>query len=219
MDETTPSVETPAESAAPEPATEQPTTDQTTPEAMPETPEAQPAPENQKEPTPADPMDAPIADWSQIKLPAMDGIDLALVEDFGKTVAQATGMSQKQVEAAIKWQLNAIAKTQADNLASQTAALEKAWGAERKTNAQRVDALIQQVSKGPGLEGFAQALEASGATNNAVVIQGLFAIAKLLDEDGTKSGGAGAATPREQTALDGIEEAYQRAKSGKNRVA
>lgn len=212
----TAAVEAPAEAATPDggEAVEQQTP--ATPDTLLE--QAGPAPHEEQAQPEADPMEAPIADWSKVKLAQMDGIDPDLVADFGKTVAQATGMSQKQVEAAIKWQLGAIAKRQQDHMASQEAALKQAWGDNRPANSQKVQALIDQVSKAPGLEGFAQALDASGATNNALVLQGLLAIAKLLDEDGTRTGGAGAALPKEQTALEGIQEAFSRARGGNNNI-
>lgn len=165
-------------------------------------------------PAQADPLDAAIADWSKVKLEGLpDNAPLDVIASFGKEVAQELGMSQRQAEAAIRWELKKHDEFQKQFFETNNAELDRLWGQNRQLNLSRVNKLVASVCSQKGLEGFEDALYQTGAANSAVILNGLLAIANLVGEDKTGAGGASGASVQPQTAYEGIMEAYKQARS------
>lgn len=159
----------------------------------------------------------PITDWTKVKLDLPDGaqIDQGLLDSFGTEVAVKLGLSQKQANAVVNFQLRKIAEFQEAQAREQTTQLQKLWGANELANKQKVVGLLHRVCQQKGCEDFARAFGESGASGDARVLNGMLAICRMFDEDGTGPGVAAGTGDEPQDALTGIKEAFARARAGR----
>lgn len=154
-----------------------------------------------------DPETQPITDWSKVDLGlAKDApVDEALLASFGEAAVKM-GLTPAQAKAAINWQLEAIKEAQEAYADEQFAALKKAWGKKMAACGTKVNELVTRIDG--KVAGFSEAFAKSGAANSALVLQGLLAIATMLEEDGLGAGASGGGSEKQETAEEGILAAY-----------
>lgn len=169
---------------------------------------AQPDQQGQQ-PGQTDPDHLPIADASKLDLGLDPGqVNQSLVESYCSK-AQEQGLTPAQARALAQWQLEVNTKAQEEYVTAQGKQLDSLWGKEFEANKTRVNALISRIDRMPGLASFSREFAASGAGNNATVINGLLAVAQMLAEDSMgKINGAGNV---QETALDGLRDVWRKA--------
>lgn len=152
---------------------------------------------------PTDPDDAPITDWASVDLGlAPDQVDAGLVAAFGEQ-AMALGLSAKQARELAQWQVRVAGEAGKQAYGEEVAALQKAWGRHFENNRKRVCGLVSRIERLPGMGNFSGELLRSGAARNATVVQGLLAMASMVEEvqQGRLGGQPG---QRSETPLEGI---------------
>ncbi len=163
-----------------------------------------------------DPDDAPIRDWSGVKLdlPEDADVDEAVLGSFGKAAVEL-GLTPRQAKALANWQLDAVARGRERLMEAGAEELSKEWGGKAADNQKAVLSLISRIDRMTGGDGFSRALGQSGATCFPGVVRGLLAVAGLLSEDGMGKGGAAGQAEHEETALEGLNNALKEARRGK----
>lgn len=163
--------------------------------------------------------DGPIVDWAQadLTIPRDEDFDKNIFDAFGK-LAVEHGLSKKQAQALIDWQYGLVGEARKQweaerekYLDGQEKALKEAWGRDAKVNQEKIVALVGRISALKGCEEFGKALGKTGAADNAAILKGLLGIANLLDEDGVAARTNATGAAREESAYEGIMDAYARA--------
>ena len=157
--------------------------------------------------------DAPITDWSKVKIDVPEGaaIDQALMDDFGKA-AVAMGLTAKQANALVNFQLDAIARSREGLMQAGARELARDWGSRAAANQKAVLTLITNIDRQLGNDSFSRALNDCGATCLPAVVKGLLAVANLVSEESLGRGGAAAQPEHEETALEGLQNAFTAAR-------
>lgn len=161
----------------------------------------------------SDPADNPLTEWSDsiLDLPKDAGIDPDMVASFGKA-AIGMGLNAKQAKALASWQMQAVNDCMAARMEAQKAKLQELWGSNTRPNCLKLQEQIRLLDRQKGFEGIAQALDQSGATNNAVVLNALFKLlGRYSEASGMKSYGS-APSPETETELEGIRRAFAEAR-------
>lgn len=163
----------------------------------------------------ADADDQPITDWSKVKLDIPEGaqIDQPVMEAFGKAAVEL-GLSRTQASKLVNFQLDQIAQAKERLYDAGVKELNKEWGAKSAENTQAVLTLIANVDREMGGSGteFSKALESCGATLLPAVCKGLLHLAKATSEDSMGRGGAAAQAEHEETAYEGLMNAFKESK-------
>lgn len=159
--------------------------------------------------TQADPDAAPLTVWAADTVTMPEGIeaDAELLAGFG-SAAVAAGLSKKQAQALVDWQTKYIQTQAQARLDAGVQALQKAWGARAEANQRAVLGLVSRIDRLMGDDSFSRALGESGATLHPGVVRGLHRIAQLISEDSIGNA-AGAAAEHDETALEGLENAFK----------
>lgn len=207
--EETSTQEAPDTATMPETATKEPAWQDTTPNR-----ELSGEPES-GEPGKIDPDNTPISDWSKVslRLPKDANINEDVLADFGRAAVEM-GLTPKQARALTSWQLDAIAEQRERLMEAGVRELSESWGRKAAANQQAVLGLISRIDRLTGDDSFSRALGESGATCFPGVVRGLLAVANLLSEDSMGRGGA-APDEEEETALSGLESAWNEARRRK----
>ncbi|MBQ9536606.1 MAG: hypothetical protein IJU79_02325 [Desulfovibrionaceae bacterium] len=184
---------------------------QTSDKADPTPPQQTPSDSKQKTDSPepkADQADKeqPIQDWSKVKIEVPEGtpIDDKTLGDFGKTAVKL-GLTQTQAQELVKFQVSAIQRQREAIIDHGVKTLQRDWGAKASEYQQSVMTLIANIDRQMGNNAFSKALNSCGATCFPDVCKGLLLIAQSVSEDTMGKGGAGNASNRPETALDGLE--------------
>lgn len=203
----------PSPDAETRPAVEETAAPETRP-AVAETAAPEPAPQPEPELAPED---TPITEWKDVDLGLADNpvLDADLLESFGTTCAAGLGLTPRQAKGIVEFQLNAIADMTAKREAEQSAILDREWGRQREANIRSVLEVAKIVERDGKIAGFTEALNKSGAGLDATVVRGLHWLASRIGEDGTGNGNGSAADMRPETAYEGIQRAFARARAGK----
>ena len=182
---------------APEPA---PTADDDTP---------------QKKEEPQDPDSLPMSKWEDGMVSLPEGIeaDADMLSGFGEA-AVAAGLTRKQAQALVDWQGKYLVEQAKAQIEKGMETLRTAWGSKAEANQKKVVGLVSRIDRALGDDSFSRALGESGATRHAGVVLGLHKLAELMAEDSLGSA-AGAAAEHEETALEGLENAWKEARRGK----
>ena len=182
-------------------------------------PESESKPESEPEPKKStSPKDRPIKDWSKVDLKIDEGnafFNKEVVDSFGQA-AVAAGLTERQAKALVDWQLETIAKERDILVEAGAKELSKEWGNKATQNQQNILTLITNIDRQiGGNNAFSKALESCGATCHAAVMKGLLYLANAVSEDsfGASRGTGGKSKP--ETALEGIEEAFKKARGEK----
>ncbi|MCM1237497.1 MAG: hypothetical protein NC489_46115, partial [Ruminococcus flavefaciens] len=122
-------------------------------------------------------------------------------------------LTPNQARGLIKWHAEYMEARHAERRAAAEKEIKQAWGGQTQANLNKVINLAARVDKLPGLSGFSQALNQSGAGDDPTVLRGLYAIAQSLGED--SAGALVGGQPMTETPLDGIREAFARARGQK----
>ena len=161
--------------------------------------------------------DAPITDWSKVKitLPKGQAVDQQVLDGFGKTAVDL-GLTQKQAQALVDFQLRAVNEQRERLLDAGAQELRQAWGGKIAENQQAVLTLIANIDRALG-EGnkFSKALDMCGATCLPEVCQGLLYLAKSLSEDSMGRGGAAGAADRPESAEEALMAEYRKVRGGR----
>ena len=160
-----------------------------------------------------DPADQPIKDWSKVKidLPKDVPIDQTTLSDFGKEAVKL-GLTPKQAQALVSFQVDAIAKQREAFLDAGVKELNKDWGSKAEENRQSVLTLIANIDREMGGENeFSKALNACGATCYPGVCKGLLKIARAISEDSFGRGGAAGDTSQQETAYEALKAEWDKA--------
>lgn len=163
----------------------------------------------------ADPHNMPVTDWAKVQL-NFDGWepDAGALESFGGQ-AVALGLTPKQCQALCDWQIDQIAKARSDLTDRSVAELSKEWGANAGANQQKCISLISRIDSAAGNNDFSKAINESGAACHAGFVRGLLKLAESLAEDTVSGQGNGAGGKAAETALEGLKEAFARARAGR----
>ncbi|MBQ9453445.1 MAG: hypothetical protein IJU65_09170 [Desulfovibrio sp.] len=161
-----------------------------------------------------DQADKPITDWSKVTIDIPEGaaIDPALMDDFGKA-AVAMGLTAKQANALVNFQLEAIARSREGLMNAGARELAREWGSRASANQKAVLTLITNIDRQLGNDSFSKALNDCGATCLPAVVKGLLAVANLVSEESLGRGGAAAQPEHEETALEGLQNAFKAART------
>ena len=151
----------------------------------------------------------PIEDWSSVELGLPEGAaDAAILEDFGRAAVDM-GLTPRQARALARWQTEQIARSREQLLENGARELAKEWGSRMEGNRQAVLSLISRIDRLTGNDSFSRALGESGATCFPGVVRGLLALSRLLSEDSIGAGGAAGAGGAEESAIDGLRNAFR----------
>ncbi len=197
--------------ASPDAGTQPQTEPQATQPQTGETPQADTVLGNQAQ---SDSGDNPLTEWSDsiLDLPKDAGIDPDMVASFGKAAIDM-GLNAKQAKALASWQMQAVNDCMAARLEEQQARLRELWGSNTKANSLKLQEQIRLLDRQKGFEGIAQALDQSGATNNAVVLNALFRLLERYSEAGGVRSVGSASAPETETELEGIRRAFAEARA------
>lgn len=151
----------------------------------------------------------PIEDWSSVELGLPEGAaDAAILEDFGRAAVDM-GLTPNQARALARWQTEQIARGREQLLENGERELAKEWGGRMEGNRQAVLSLISRIDRLTGNDSFSRALGESGATCFPGVVRGLLALSRMLGEDSVGAGGAAGAGGAEESAIDGLRNAFR----------
>lgn len=160
---------------------------------------------------PPDPASLPVTDFSKVDLgvdPA--SLDAGMVKSFGEQ-AVGIGLTPLQCKALAQWQVADTEARAKAHMAEQLEILKGAWGAEFDARCHKVLEFCARMDRAPGLAGFSAAVTKSGAGANAVLVQGLYAMAQAIGEDSAgRLAHAGRGT---ETALEGIQRVFAEARA------
>ena len=156
-----------------------------------------------------DPSDQPLKEWKDDSIVIPDGYEVSkdALSSFGETAVKA-GLTQKQAEALVKWQLEEVKAQQQALYDLGKEELQKEWGRKFDSNKKAVVGLISRIDKALGDESFSKSLNASGAALHPGVIRGLYKLSELIAED-SMGKGASVAPEQTETALEGLENALR----------
>ena len=119
------------------------------------------------------------------------------------------GLTPRQARALARWQTEQIARSREQLLENGARELAKEWGSRMEGNRQAVLSLISRIDRLTGNDSFSRALGESGATCFPGVVRGLLALSRLLSEDSIGAGGAAGAGGAEESAIDGLRNAFR----------
>lgn len=164
---------------------------------------------------PQDPDSLPMSKWEDGMVSLPEGIeaDADMLSGFGEA-AVAAGLTRKQAQALVDWQGKFLVEQAKAQMEKGMETLRTAWGNKAEANQRKVVALVSRIDRALGDDSFSRALGESGATRHAGVVLGLHKLAELMAEDSLGSA-AGAAAEHEETALEGLENAWKEARRGK----
>lgn len=161
------------------------------------------------------PDDTPLASWEDFDIGLPDHVlDPAVLQSFGRAAVDM-GLTPRQARALARWQTDQIAQAQARQLEAGQRELAQAWGADAQRNKDAVLGLISRIDRLTGDDAFSRALGESGAACFPGIVRGLHAVAALLAEDSTGASPGAASAPREESALDGLQNALREARGGR----
>ncbi len=156
-----------------------------------------------------DPENAPISDWSSVDIGLPEGsFDAEVLSDFGATAVEL-GLTPKQARELARWQTERIARSREELLQNGVRELTREWGSRTESNRQAVLSLISRIDRLTGDDGFSRALGESGAACFPGVARGLLALSRLLEEDSIGAGGAAAQAVQDESAIDGLKNAFR----------
>lgn len=169
----------------------------------------------QKKEEPRDPDSLPMSKWDDGMVSLPEGIeaDADMLSGFGEA-AVAAGLTRKQAQALVDWQGKYLVEQARARMEKGMETLRAAWGSKAEANQKKVVGLVSRIDRALGDDSFSRALGESGATRHAGVVLGLHKLAELMAEDSLGSA-AGAAAEHEETALEGLENAWKEARRGK----
>ena len=146
----------------------------------------------------------PVTDWSKVKINFPKGFDInqGSLESFGEAVVKS-GLSPKQAQALVDWQINEIKAQQQAMLEVGTEELQKLWGPKFEANQKATIGVIQRIDRMLGSDEFSKALNMSGAALHPGVVKGLYKISEMISEDSMGQGSGAGATEKED-AYQGI---------------
>lgn len=148
-----------------------------------------------------------------VSLPEGIEADADMLSGFGEA-AVAAGLTRKQAQALVDWQGRFLVEQAKAQMEKGMETLRTAWGSKAEANQKKVVGLVSRIDRALGDDSFSRALGESGATRHAGVVLGLHKLAEIMAEDSLGSA-AGAATEHEETALEGLENAWKEARRGK----
>ena len=151
-----------------------------------------------------DPLDEKIADWATFKPQIPEGYNISqeALDSFGE-MAVATGLTARQAQAAIDWQLKEIQARQQALYEVGKEELQKEWGPRVTQNVKAVIGIISKVDRLLGDNSFSKGINDSGAGLNPAVIRGLYKLSELISEDSLGKNES-AAPEQVEDALQGI---------------
>lgn len=157
----------------------------------------------------------PMSKWEDGMVSLPEGIeaDADMLSGFGEA-AVAAGLTRKQAQALVDWQGRFLVEQAKAQMEKGMETLRTAWGSKAEANQKKVVGLVSRIDRALGDDSFSRALGESGATRHAGVVLGLHKLAEIMAEDSLGSA-AGAATEHEETALEGLENAWKEARRGK----
>ena len=169
----------------------------------------------QKKEEPQDPDSLPMSTWEDGMVSLPEGIeaDADMLAGFGEA-AGAAGLTRKQAQALVDWQGKFLVEQAQAQMEKGMETLRTAWGNKTEANQKKVVGLVSRIDRALGDDSFSRALGESGATRHAGVVLGLHKLAELMAED-SLGGAAGTAAEHEETALEGLENAWKEARRGK----
>lgn len=151
----------------------------------------------------------PITDWGRVELGLPeDAVDTAVLADFGRAAVEM-GLTPKQARALAHWQTAQIARSRERLLERGIQELAREWGSRMEGNQQAVLALVSRIDRLTGDDSFSRALGESGATCFPGVVRGLLALSRVLSEDSMGMGGGAAQSGRDESAIEGLRNAFR----------
>lgn len=168
-----------------------------------------------KKEEPQDPDSLPMSKWDDGMVSLPEGIeaDADMLSGFGEA-AVAAGLTRKQAQALVDWQGKFLVEQAQAQMEKGMETLRTAWGNRAEANQKKIVGLVSRIDRALGDDSFSRALGESGATRHAGVVLGLHKLAELMAED-SLGGAAGTAAEHEETALEGLENAWREARRGK----
>ena len=146
----------------------------------------------------------PVTDWSKVKINFPKDFDVSegSLESFGEAVVK-NGLSPKQAQALVDWQINEIKVQQQAMLKVGREELQKLWGQKFEANHKATIGVVQRIDRMLGNDEFSKALKMSGAALHLGVVKGLHKISEMISEDSMGQGSGAGATETED-AYQGI---------------
>ena len=162
--------------------------------------------------------DKPIADWSKVDIKFPEGFDVNKdsLESFGEAAVKS-GLTQKQAQALIDWQIGEIKAHQQAMLEVGKEDLQKVWGKDYEKNRKAAIGVVQRIDRMLGENNeFSKALNISGAGLYPAILKGLHKLSEVISEDSMGHGGGAGGANKPETAYEGIINALneQRRKVG-----
>ncbi len=161
--------------------------------------------------------DQPIKDWSKVKIelpkemPEGVSIDQPTLDAFGKEAVKL-GLSPKQAQALVSFQIDAVAKQREAFLDAGVKQLNKEWGSKASENQKAILTLIANIDREMGGKNeFSKALDACGATCFPGVCKGLLKLANAISEDSIGRGGAAGDSDQQETAYEALKAEWEKA--------
>lgn len=166
------------------------------------TDKAKPAPKGDKDDRPED--ERPITDWSKvaIKFPKGFEVNEESYSSFGDVAVKA-GLTSKQAQSLIDWQINEINAYKQALHEVGTEELQKAWGSKFDANRKAAIGFVQRIDRMMGDNEFSKALNASGAVMHPGIVKALYKMSEVIAED-SMGMNSGAGADEKETALEGI---------------
>lgn len=159
-----------------------------------------------------DPLDEIITDFAKVDLGLGDApVDAAVMEAFGRQCV-ALKLTPRQAKGLCEFQLQAIEDARKRLTDESRRELAREWGKDADENQREIQSLVKRVDAALGNDDFSQALEASGVTCYAEFARGLLALVKMTGEDSLGPTGSGASASKPETALEGLQDVFAKAR-------
>ncbi len=147
---------------------------------------------------------APITDWNNvsIKFPKDFKVNKESYDSFGEAAVKA-GLTQKQAQALVDWQIQEVNAYQKAMQEVGTEELQKAWGAKYEENKKAAVGFVQRIDRLMGDNEFSKALSSSGAAMHPGIVKALYKMSEVISEDSIGMN-SGTGADETETALQGI---------------